>query len=102
MENPKIYFFLPQSKIGASSSLESSMKRFLREFELNQNKSKHIKINEVFDPFTSEAYTEAILSRNLQLLQLSLPKQLTKKNVFSDKYGIFKLRFFSVDLWFLN
>ena len=36
-------------------SLESSMKRILRRFESNQNKSKQMKINDVFDLFTSEA-----------------------------------------------
>ena len=36
-------------------SLESSMKRILRRFESNQNKSKQMKINDVFDHFTSKA-----------------------------------------------
>ena len=36
-------------------SLESSMKRILRRFESNQNKSKQMKINDVFDRFTSKA-----------------------------------------------
>ena len=44
-------FFLPWSRIGASSSLESSMKRFLRRFDSNQNKSKQMKINDVFLSF---------------------------------------------------
>ena len=47
--------FGPQPIIGASSSLESSMKRILRRFESNQNKSKQMKINDVFDRFTSKA-----------------------------------------------
>ena len=42
-----------RSRIGASSSLESSMKRILRRFESNQNKSKQMKINDVFDRFSS-------------------------------------------------
>ena len=33
---PKSYFFLPRSRIGASSSLESSIKRFLGRFESKQ------------------------------------------------------------------
>ena len=36
-------------------SLESSIKRILRRFESNQNKSKQMKINDVFDHFTSKA-----------------------------------------------
>ena len=36
-------------------SLESSMKRILRRFESNKNKSKQMKINAVFDRFTSTA-----------------------------------------------
>ena len=60
-QNPN--FFLNQSRIGASSSLESSMKQFLRRFESNQNKTKQIKINDVFGRFISKAYSDAILSR---------------------------------------
>ena len=56
-------FFLNRSRISASSSLESSMKRFLRRFESNQNKTKQIKINDVFGCFISKAYSAAILSR---------------------------------------
>ena len=52
-QNPKKNF--NQSRIGASSSLESLMKQFLRRFESNQNKSKQMKINDVFDRFTSKA-----------------------------------------------
>ena len=36
-------------------SLESSMKRILQRFESNQNKSKQMKINDIFDHFTSKA-----------------------------------------------
>ena len=36
-------------------SLESSMKRILRRFESNQMKSKQMKINDIFDCFTSKA-----------------------------------------------
>ena len=67
----------PQPRIGASSSLESSMKRFIRRFDSNQNKSKQMKINDVFDYFTSKAYSVAILSVNFHLYQLKVPKQLT-------------------------
>ena len=52
-QNPN--FFLNQSRIGASSSFESSMKQILGRFESNQNKSKQMKINDVFDRFTSKA-----------------------------------------------
>ena len=52
--------FLPRSRIGASSTLESSMKRFLRKFDLNQNKAKQSEINDVFYCFTSKAYSPAI------------------------------------------
>ena len=51
-QNPN--FFWNWSRIGAYSSLESSMKRILRRFDLNQSKSKQMKINNVFDPFTSK------------------------------------------------
>ena len=63
-------FFLNRSRFGASSSLESSMKQFLRRFESNQNKSKQMKINDVFDRFTSKAYSAAILNRTFHLYQL--------------------------------
>ena len=55
IEKSQNLIFLPRSRIGASSSLESSMKRFLRRIESKQNKSKQIKINDVFDHFTSKA-----------------------------------------------
>ena len=51
-QNPN--FVLPRSRIGHPSSFESSMKHFLGRFELNQNKSKQMKINDVFDCFTSK------------------------------------------------
>ena len=60
-QNPKKN--LNRSRIGADSSLESSIKQFLRRFESNQNKSKQMKINDVFDRFTSKAYSAAILKR---------------------------------------
>ena len=40
---PKSRFFYYFKKIGESSSLESSMKRFLGRFKLNQSKSKLMK-----------------------------------------------------------
>ena len=58
-------------------SLESSMKRILQRFESNQNKSKQIKINDIFYRFTSKAYSAAILSMNYHLYQLKIPKELT-------------------------
>ena len=51
---PKSEIFLPRSRISAPSSHESSMKPFLRRFELNQNKSKHMKINDIFANKTNE------------------------------------------------
>ena len=51
-QNP--IFFYPCQGGGRPSSLESSMKQFLRRFELNQNKSKQMKINVVFDRFASK------------------------------------------------
>ena len=64
-KNSKIqkFFDLSRSRIGASSSLESSMKRFLRRFDSNQNKSKQMKINDIFYYFTSKAYSAATLHR---------------------------------------
>ena len=52
---PESNFFWPRSRIGHPSSLESSMKQFLGRFESNQNKSKQMKINDVFYRFTSKA-----------------------------------------------
>ena len=52
-QNP--IFFCPLSSSGRPSSLESFMKQFLGRFESNQNKSKQMKINDVFDRFTSKA-----------------------------------------------
>ena len=54
-KNTKSKFFWNRSRIGASSSIEISMKQFLWRFESNQNKSKQMKINDVFDLFTSKA-----------------------------------------------
>ena len=54
-------FFLNWSRICVDSSLESSVKQFLRKFESNLNKSKQMKINDVFDHFTSKTYSAAIL-----------------------------------------
>ena len=51
-KNTKSIFFLNRPRTGADSSLESSMKQFFQRFELNQNK---MKINDVFDRFTSKA-----------------------------------------------
>ena len=45
-QNPN--FSWNRSRIGASSSLESSMKQIFRRFESNQNKSKQMKINDFF------------------------------------------------------
>ena len=69
-KNKKSNFFFNLSRIGAASSLESSMKQFLQRFESNQNKSKQMKINDVFDRFTSKAYSAAILSKIFHLYQL--------------------------------
>ena len=63
-------FSLNRPRTGADSSLESSMKQFLRKFESNQNKSKQMKINDVFDLFTSKAYSAALLSKHFHLYQL--------------------------------
>ena len=63
-------FLLNRSRIGVDSSLESSMKQFLRRLESNQNQSKQMKINEVFDRFTSKTYSAAILSKKVHLYQL--------------------------------
>ena len=52
-QNPKIFEIGPE--FVPPFSLESSMKRILRRFESNQNKSKQMKINGVFDRFTSKA-----------------------------------------------
>ena len=60
-QNPKK--ILNRSRIGVPSSLESSMKRILRRFESNQNKSKQMKINDVFHRFTSKAYSAAKLCK---------------------------------------
>ena len=51
----RFFFFLNWSRTGADSSLEISMKQFLQRYESNQNKSKQMKINDVFDCFTSKA-----------------------------------------------
>ena len=58
-QNPN--FFWNRSRIGVPSSLESSMKQILRRFESNQNKSKQMKINDVFDRFISKANSADIL-----------------------------------------
>ena len=71
-QNPK--FFFNRSRIGAASSLKSSMKRFLGRFESNQNRSKQMKINDVFYRFTSKPYSAAILSKIFHLYQLKVPK----------------------------
>ena len=82
-QNP--YSFLPRSQIGASSSLESSMKRFFWRFYSNENKSKQMKINDIFYYFTSKAYSAAMmLSINFHLNQLKVPKQLTQKYDIND------------------
>ena len=60
-QNQKI--FKNRSRTSADSSLESSIKQFLRRFESNQNKSKQMKINDVFDCFTFKAYSAAIISK---------------------------------------
>ena len=84
---PKSKFFWPRSRSGAPSSLESSMKRFLGRFELNQNKSKQMKNNDVFHCFTSKAYFAAILIRMFYFYQLKVPKQLTWKfSIFSKTW----------------
>ena len=67
-------FFWPRSKIGAPISLASPMKQFLQRFESNQNKSKQMKINDVFYRFTSKPYSAAILGKNFHLYQLKVPK----------------------------
>ena len=51
-QNPKFFEISPE--LVPPFSLESSMKRILRRFESNQNKSKQMKINDVFDCFTSK------------------------------------------------
>ena len=61
---------MQQIAYAVDSSLESSMKQFLWTFESNQNKSKQMKINDVFDCFTSKAYFTAILSKKFHLYQL--------------------------------
>ena len=55
------------------------MKQFLQRFELNQNKSKQMIINDNFDRFTSKAYSADILSIHFDLYQVKVPKQLTQK-----------------------
>ena len=47
-KSQNLKFFWPRSRIGAPSSLESSMKRFLRRFELNQNRSKSMRVFFIF------------------------------------------------------
>ena len=43
-----------------------------------------MKINDVFDQFTSKAYFAATLGRNLHFYQLKVPKELTQKlSIFS-------------------
>ena len=78
-QNPKCFW--PRSRIGAFSSLEISMKRFLGRFGLNQNKSEQMKINDNFFRFISKAYSTstAILNKKMCLYQLKVPKQLTWK-----------------------
>ena len=72
-KSPNLFFFLPRSEIGDPSSLKSSMKRFLRRFESNQNKSKQMKINDIFYCFTSKAYSAAISSKIFIYINLKYP-----------------------------
>ena len=62
----------------------------IRYKEVLGNKSKQMKINDIFDYFTSKAYSSATLSRNFHFYQLRVPKQLTKNYQFSVKCDIFK------------
>ena len=66
-QNPKIFW--NRFRIGAASSLESSMKQILWRFESNKKKSKQMKINDVFDRFTFKASSAAILMINFHLYQ---------------------------------
>ena len=50
---------------------------------------KQMKINDIFDRFTSKAYSAAILSKFFHLYQLKVPKQLTKKFSIFSQMGYF-------------
>ena len=53
--------------------------------------SKQMKINDVFDYFTSKAYSAATLSRTFHFYQLKVTKQLTQKLSFFSKMWYFQL-----------
>ena len=84
------YFFLNRSRTGADSSLESSMKQFLQRFESNQNKSKQMKINDVFDRFTSKAYSAALISRT-QTADWKISNLTENREFLSQLFGHLKL-----------
>ena len=91
-QNPN--FLLPRSRIRASSTLESSMKGFLRRFDSNQNKSKQMKINDVFNRFTSKAYSAAILNKNFPFISTLSAKTADSKIIYFQSNRIFSSRLF--------
>ena len=84
-KNPKIYFFFTLVKNWCP---QLSWKLNEAIFPKIWIKSKQMKIIDVFNRFTSKAYSATKLCKKFHFYQLKVPKQLTWK--FSVKSDIFK------------